>query len=105
MPNYKHYLTSTFSGCRLLANAHDHCRNREVKIYEIPNEPSIVGIFDGCDRWIAPARAELFSVNIEKVQRSIREGTFTGAVTTATLRRRPVTADAAVPAQIILRRR
>jgi hypothetical protein len=62
MANYKHYMNSNYAGCRLLAETYDRHRNRDVRIYALPGLVDVVGITDGVDKWIAPARNELFSV-------------------------------------------
>lgn len=48
------------AGCRLIARAHDECRNRDVTLYALPGYWDVVGVSDGTDAWIAPASAGLF---------------------------------------------
>lgn len=74
MPNFKHYMNSRFSGCRLLANAYDQHRNREVKVFLIPGEFECVGVCDTVDCWIAPVIAEPFSLPIGSVIKDILDG-------------------------------
>lgn len=72
--NYKNRINSGFAGCTLLAYAHDHCRNREVKLYLLPETDEVVGVDDGTDRWVAPAVASLFSVNVTRIIQDLRDG-------------------------------
>lgn len=74
MANWKHYINSDFSGCRLLAYARDYCRDRDVRIFLIPGQADAVGITDGVDRWIAPVRADVFSVNVERLLADLQAG-------------------------------
>jgi hypothetical protein len=74
MTRFNHYFANHFSACRLLAEAYDHCRNRDVRIYLVPGEMEFVGVTDGIDCWIAPVRAELFSVNIQRIIQDIHAG-------------------------------
>jgi hypothetical protein len=73
--NFAHYFNSRFAGCRLLAKAYDHCRNREVNLYQIPGHVDVVGVSDTVDRWIAPVAPDLFTVDIVKLFRDMNEGT------------------------------
>jgi hypothetical protein len=56
------YLNSHFKsgGCRLIARAHDKCRDRRVTLHAIPGFWDCVGVSDGTDAWVAPASAGLF---------------------------------------------
>lgn len=74
MANWKHYINNDYSGCMLLAYAHDQHRNRDVRIYLIPGVEDCVGVTDGVDAWIAPVSASLFSVNVERLLNDLREG-------------------------------
>lgn len=74
MANWKTYMNSDYAGCRLLAYARDYCRNRDVRIYQIPGEVEAVGISDGVDRWIAPVKADVFSVNIARLFEDMAAG-------------------------------
>lgn len=74
MANFKTYINSGFSACTLLAYARDHCRNRDVRIFLIPGHDDCVGISDGVDAWIAPTRADVFSVNVERLIADLRAG-------------------------------
>lgn len=62
MGKFTAFMNSHFasSGCRLIARAHDKCRNRNVSIYALPGYWDCVGVSDGTDAWIAPASAGLF---------------------------------------------
>lgn len=62
MNRFNEFMNSHFqySGCRLIANAYDTCRNRKVKIYAMPGYFDVVGVTDGTDSWVAPASAGLF---------------------------------------------
>lgn len=59
---FNHYLQAHFrqGECRLIALAHDSCRNRDVRLYAVPGHWDVVGVTDGVDAWIAPASAGLF---------------------------------------------
>jgi len=71
---YNRFLESQFSGCRLLAHAVDNCRNRQVRVYALPGEFSIVGVSDGVDAWLAPVIADPFSVNVGRLLDRLRAG-------------------------------
>lgn len=68
------YMTSHFSGCRLLANAVDPYRNSQVKLYALPGEFDLVGVTDGTDAWMAPVSGDPFSVSVKRIMSDIREG-------------------------------
>ena len=72
--NFSHYFNNRFAGCRLIAEAYDHCRLRDVKIYLIPGQVDCVGVCDTVDRWIAPVAPDLFTVDIQQVLRDIFAG-------------------------------
>jgi len=74
MSRYNHLMESHFGSCLLLASAHDHCRNRDVRLYKLPGEDKHVGVTDSTDCWIAPAVASLFSVNVVRILEDIRAG-------------------------------
>lgn len=74
MANWKTYMNSDFAGCRLLAYAHDLCRNRDVRLYLIPGEWDAVGVTDGVDRWIAPAVRDIMSVDIPDLLKRLQAG-------------------------------
>lgn len=62
MNRYNEYMHTHFrsGGCRLIARAHDDCRNRDVTIHAMPGYFDVVGVSDGTDAWVAPASAGLF---------------------------------------------
>ncbi len=74
MADWKHHISTHFSACRLIANAHDHCRHREVKLWLVPNEWENVGVSDGVDAWIAPVSASIFSVNVLRLIQDFQKG-------------------------------
>ena len=74
MANWKHYISNGYAGCKLLAYAHDHCRDRDVRIYLIPGQYEAVGISDGVDSWIAPVAPDLFSVDVQKLIKALQAG-------------------------------
>lgn len=74
MADWKHYMNSGYAGCQLLAYARDHVRMRDVRIYKIPGEFDDVGITDGTDTWIAPVKADVFSVNVKRLMDDIAAG-------------------------------
>lgn len=74
MADWKRHMNSGFSNCRLLAYARDNCRNRDVKIFQIPHVWDAVGVSDGVDSWIAPTIADPFSVNIKRMMQDLLEG-------------------------------
>jgi hypothetical protein len=74
---YNHYFKSGFGGCRLLYDGHDPHRNREVRVYALPGEFSVVGVTDGVDTWIASsatAPSEMFD-RVRKALTALQEGT------------------------------
>jgi len=76
--NWKHYINNGFSGCRLIAYAHDNCRHRDVQIFAIPGHYDDVGIKDGVDAWIAPVITGHFfhnpRANIAQIMLDLRAG-------------------------------
>lgn len=74
MANYKTYINSHFSACRLIAYARDNCRDRDVRLYLLPGHDDVVGVSDGVDAWIAPAVADIMSVNVRRLVDDIRAG-------------------------------
>lgn len=62
MNRFNEYLAHHFKhgGCRLIARAHDRCRDRRVELYAVPGHWDVVGVSDGTDAWIAPCSAGLF---------------------------------------------
>lgn len=72
--NVKNLINSHFSTCRLLAEAYDPYRKREVKLYALPGEFSYVGVSDSTDAWVAPASASIFSVDVVRLLDKIRAG-------------------------------
>lgn len=74
MSRWNQHMTSHFSSCRLLATSHDHCRQRNVRIYMLPGEFTVVGVSDGTDAWIAPVAADPFSVHVGRILQGIQEG-------------------------------
>lgn len=80
MSRFNHHFNNHFSSCKLLAEAHDPHRNRDVSVYLIPGTVEVVGVSDGVDAWVAPALAHCFSVNIPDLLRKLSVGEFTGPV-------------------------
>lgn len=74
MSRFNSYFSSHFAGCRLLAQANDPHRNRDVKLYQFPGEFDYVGVTDGHESWVAPAVASIFSVNVKRILDDIKEG-------------------------------
>lgn len=74
MSKFNTYFNNDFAGCRLLAKAYDHCRDRNVNIYLVPGFDDCVGVSDGTDKWIAPVIADPFSVNVAQIIADIRDG-------------------------------
>lgn len=74
MSRYNNYFANGFRACRLLAYARDNHRNRDVRIYAMPGEFSVVGVTDDTDCWIAPVSADPFSVNITRLMKDLGEG-------------------------------
>jgi hypothetical protein len=84
---YNHLFESHFQGCLHLAGYHDPHRKRDVKIFMIPGDHSVVGICDGVDAWIAPSNTTVARTDLSAILESVRNGTFTGAAPTKTHRR------------------
>lgn len=74
MSRFNRLFASGFAGCRLLANAHDNARNRDVRLYQVPGEFDYIGVTDGHESWIAPAVASVFSVNVRRMLDDIQAG-------------------------------
>jgi len=74
MSRFNKFMNSHWAGCRLLAETHDHNRNRPVKIYLVPGEFNCVGITDGTDSWVAPSNCQPFAIDILRVLNEIRNG-------------------------------
>jgi hypothetical protein len=72
--NYKDRINTGFASCTLLAYARDHCRERDVRLYLLPETDDCVGVTDGTDAWIAPRSASLFSVNVDRIIADFRAG-------------------------------
>lgn len=66
--NFKHYMTTNYAGCRLVAVGYDPHRNRDVRMFQIPGTMEVLGVDDGTDRWIAP----LESPFLERVLKALR---------------------------------
>lgn len=71
---YNDDMKQHFDGRRLLAEAFDIHRNREVRIYMLDGTWEYVGVSDSVDAWIAPVVAEPFSVNLQRIFDAIRGG-------------------------------
>lgn len=82
--SYKHFLNSHWSGCRLLAETHDHCRRRPVKLYAVPGNFDYVGVTDGTDAWVAPANVQggVFGVDVRELLRRLQAGEDVQSVAT-----------------------
>lgn len=72
--SFKHYITSHFAGCRLLAETEDVYRDRKVKVFMIPGNVEHVGVCDGTDAWVAPVVADPFRVDVRKLIMDIQSG-------------------------------
>lgn len=74
MSLFNNYMGNHFSACRLVAYAHDNCRNRDVSLFMIPGQVEVCGVSDGVDAWIAPLAADPFSVDIQRLFADIYAG-------------------------------
>ena len=74
MARFNEYFKNHWEGCRLLAEARDNHRNRDVRIYMVPGEFDIVGVSDGTDAWVAPVAIDPFSVSVKRILEDIRAG-------------------------------
>lgn len=101
MNRFNHYMNSHFSGCRLLARAHDDCRNRRVTIHQVPGHWDVVGVSDGTDSWIAPVTAGAFfrtaTGDVADIMRRLQAGEEVGAVPDAPKRSRIALVDEEEP--------
>lgn len=70
----KYHQKSNFAQCRHIANAYDPHRLRDVKLYHIPGDFTVVGVSDGVDTWIAPTACNPFSVDVVRLYERIRNG-------------------------------
>lgn len=84
---YNHLFESHFQGCLHIAGYQDPHRNRDVRIYMIPGDHSMVGICDGVDTWVAPANTTVAGVNLQAVLEAVRNGTFQGPAAVRTHRK------------------
>lgn len=91
--NFKSYLNSHFSGCRLLAETYDTHRSRNVKVFMLPGEFQVVGVSDGVDAWVAPTIINPFSCDVVGLLKRIASGE-TVEVVRNTPTGRPVTQPA-----------
>lgn len=99
MANYKHYMNTNYAGCRLLAEAYDHCRARNVRLFALPGRIDVVGVTDGVDKWIAPARNELFSVPALDLLRDPSKGVYRKTAVVQAARQRVRAVHSAAPRQ------
>lgn len=98
---YNRLFESHFQGCLRLAGYQDPHRKREVGVFMIPGDHSMVGISDGVDAWVAPVNTTVAGINLSELLEAVRAGTFTGAAPTKTFRR-PFRVDAlAVPTEAV----
>jgi len=67
MARFNEYLKNHWEGCRLLAEARDNHRNRDVRLYLIPGEQRYVGVSDGVDAFVAPVDINPFGVDVRKL--------------------------------------
>lgn len=74
MARFNEYFKNHWDGCRLLAEARDNHRNRDVRIFMVPGEFDIVGVSDGTDAWVAPVAIDPFSVSVKRILEDIRAG-------------------------------
>lgn len=74
MSDYKYHISHAFGACRHVANARDPHRERDVKLFHIPGDFTVVGISDGTDNWISPITVDPFSVGIARIFDDIRAG-------------------------------
>jgi len=108
---YNPYFENKFQGCLHIASFHDQHRKRDAKVFMIPGDHEIVGIFDGVDCWIAPANMSAAGCDLVALLTQVRAGTFQGASPMRTPRRhinveslkQPTTAPARI--QAMARRR
>ena len=70
----KDHFNNFFQHCRLLAETFDVHRHRNVKVYMIPGELSVVGVTDGVDCWAAPTVINPFSCDVPDLLRRILAG-------------------------------
>lgn len=70
----KDHFNNFFQHCRLLAETFDVHRHRDVKVYMIPGELSVVGVTDGVDCWAAPTIINPFSCDVPDLLRRILAG-------------------------------
>lgn len=95
---FNEYFKNHFAGCRVLANARDEHRGRDVKIFQVPGEFDFVGVSDGTDVWIAPTGINPFSVDVPRILADIRAGKEPPTVQPSMRRRLPPTLTNPLPA-------
>lgn len=55
MGRYNGRLDSKFEGCMIVGHVKDEGRSRLITCYAIPEEPAVVGLYDGIDAWVGSA--------------------------------------------------
>ena len=94
---FKEYMTRRFAGCRLIAKSYDEYRKRDVSIFHMPGNFDDVGVWDGCDAWIAPVVADPFRANVKRILEKIRNGESIDVNNPVAKRRALVITDDAPP--------
>lgn len=69
--NYANEMTSRFVGCRRIAMARDETKNRDVRLYALPESFDVVGVNDGIDCWIAPTSGDPFGAGVKQALEAI----------------------------------
>lgn len=68
------FFDSKFIGCMIVGVTHDPHRNRTVTLYALHDEPGMVGIYDGIDRWATSASTNPFGLGADKALAEIEKG-------------------------------
>lgn len=87
MNRFNAYMSSHYSGCKLIAESEDLFRKRPVRLYLIPGEFEVIGVSDGTDAWIAPVVPQCFRVDVADIVKRIRAGESVPVIRTASRRR------------------
>lgn len=66
MGQLSRFFDSKFIGCMIVGQTHDPHRGRTVTLYALHDEPGMVGIYDGIDRWACNASTNPFGMKVSQ---------------------------------------
>lgn len=71
MSNFNFLLKSHFKGCEQLGVILDPHRDREIKIYKLPDQHDLVGYFDGVDAWLVSFKHAQVKMHMQPVRKRL----------------------------------